>query len=282
MLTNELIRQINDFIYTKPRTIQEISELLDLNWRTADSYVERIAREQGTIAVRTFRGGTRGALKVVYWNVAERLHSHLAQDQLFQRITQGKHKTDFSPFDIYQYVEESKRDAFIEHQEGEQQLLKHDFASLLRLAQEQILFFSGNLSWTRQKQGKTAMLELLEELAKQKISIKILTRIELPGIENIQNVEAINQRLGWEAIEIRHAHQPLRGLAVDNKLARFKEIKNPQDFKEGELAKETFIFYTFHDQDWVEWTKKVFFHFFRTAIPYQKRVGDLRTVQRLM
>ncbi len=282
MLTNEIIKQINDFVYSKPRTILEISELLHLNWRTADRYVEKIAQEQGTIGVRTFRGGTRGALKVVFWNNLERIHSHVAQESLFQRIVQGKHKTDFSPLDIYQYVEEQKRQAFVEHAEGEEELLKHDFVSLLRAAQEQLLFFSGNLSWTRAKQSKTPMLQLLEELAKNKISIKILTRIELPGIENIQNVEAINHRLGREAIEIRHGMQPLRGLVIDKKLARFKEIKNPKDFKEGELAKQLFIFYTIHDEEWVDWCSKVFWHFFRMGIPYQKRVGDLRTIQKLL
>ena len=60
---------LNDFVYARPRTIQEISQLIDKNWRTADRYVDKIAKEEGTLAVRTFRGGTRGALKVVYWNL---------------------------------------------------------------------------------------------------------------------------------------------------------------------------------------------------------------------
>lgn len=282
MLTSDLIRQINDFVHAKPRTIQEVAQVTGKNWRTADSYVERISQEQGTISVRTFRGGTRGALKIVFWNNLERIHSHIAQENLFQRIIQGRHKTDFSPLDIYQYVDEKKRHAFIEHCESEEQLLKHDFVSLLRSAQEQILFFSGNLSWTRLKQGKMPMLQLLEELAKNNISIKILTRIELPGVENILDVEAINHRLGREALEIRHAMQPLRGLLIDKKLARFKEIKNPQDFKDGELAKQLFIFYNLHDEEWVEWCNKIFWHLFRTAIPYQKRIGDLRTIQKLL
>ena len=278
MLTNDIIKQINDFIYSKPRTVQEISELLNLNWRTADAYVERIAKEQGTISVRTFRGGTRGALKVVFWNNLEKPHSHLAQEQLFQRIAQGKQKSDFSPFDIYQYVDEQKREAVIEPED----LLTDDFLNLLRSAQEQILFFSGNLSWTTIKKGKTSMLNVIEELAKQKISIKILTRIELPGIENIMNVASINQRLAREAIEIRHAHHPLRGLIVDTKIARFKEIKNPADFKQGELAKQMVISYSIHDEEWVEWIKKVFWHFFRPAIPYKKRIEDLKSIQKLL
>ncbi len=274
MLTNELIKQINDFVYAKPRSVQEISELLNLNWRTADAYVERIAKEQGTIGMRTFRGGTRGALKIVFWNNLEKIHSHVAQEKLFQSIVQSRHKTDFSPFDIYQYVEENKRDAQVADS-------TQDVSSVLQTAQEQILFFSGNLSWIGVG-GTNNLLHLLEELAQHKVALKILTRIELPGIETIMDVEAINHRLGREAIEIRHAQQPLRGVVIDTKLAQFKEIKNPADFKKGELAQELHLFYSLHDEEWIEWTKKVFWYFFRTAILYQKRIADLRSVQKLL
>lgn len=275
MLTNDIIKQINDFVYAKPRTMQEISELLNINWRTADAYVERIAKEQGTIGMRTFRGGTRGALKVVFWNNLEKIHSHVAQEKLFQSIIQGKHKTDFSAFDIYQYVDEAKRQALVGNEDP-------NFSNTLSSAQEQILFFSGNLSWINTTSGKNKVLSMLEDLAQHNISIKILTRIELPGIENIMNVEAINHRLGKEAIEIRHGQQPLRGIIVDTKLAQFKEIKDPLDFKQGELNKVLHIVYSIHDEEWIEWSKKVFWHLFRTAIPYQKRIKDLQSVQKLL
>jgi hypothetical protein len=61
MLDRQLIKRIEDFVRTRPRTVDEIAKLLGKNWRTAASYVDRIAQEQGTIATHTFRGGTRGA-----------------------------------------------------------------------------------------------------------------------------------------------------------------------------------------------------------------------------
>ena len=287
MLSTEIIKQIESFVQQQPRTVQEIALILEKNWRTADSYVQKIILERGTIGVRTFREGSRGALKIVYWNAGEKISSTGAQDKLSSQIIQGRRKSDFSPFDIYQHVTEEKREAFILTAE-EQNVQTPDFPELLQSAQEQILFFSGNLSWInvtypkndgkyREKEKKNA-LALLEELAKRNISLKILTRIELPGMQNILEVEAINLRLGKEVIEIRHAHQPLRGFIVDDALVRLKEVKNPEEFKTGELEKVTHIFYTLHDKEWVEWTKKVFWQMFRTAIPVRKRISDLQTV----
>lgn len=65
MLDARARKRISDFVYQKPRTVQEIAQFLRVNWRTADRYVEKIAWEEGTLATRTFREGTRGALKVV-------------------------------------------------------------------------------------------------------------------------------------------------------------------------------------------------------------------------
>jgi nitric oxide synthase oxygenase domain/subunit len=45
MLDKATIKQINEFVYQKPRTVQELALLLKVNWRTADSYVEKISAE---------------------------------------------------------------------------------------------------------------------------------------------------------------------------------------------------------------------------------------------
>src|SRR3989338_6630693 len=82
MLEQATIKRINEFVYAKPRTIQEIALLLNVNWRTADSYVQKISEEQGTLSVRTFREGTRGALKVVFWsNLRSEEHTSELQSQ---------------------------------------------------------------------------------------------------------------------------------------------------------------------------------------------------------
>jgi len=60
MLNRQLIDKIEQFVYQKPRSIQEIAFLIDKNWRTADRYIIEIEKEYGTLATRIFRKGTRG------------------------------------------------------------------------------------------------------------------------------------------------------------------------------------------------------------------------------
>jgi DNA-binding transcriptional regulator LsrR (DeoR family) len=52
MLTKDSIKKINEFVYSKPRTVAEIARLLKVNWRTANRYVEKIEKEEGTISIR--------------------------------------------------------------------------------------------------------------------------------------------------------------------------------------------------------------------------------------
>ena len=125
MLDSKTVKKITEFIYIKPRTIQEIAMHINKNWRTADSYVEKISKEQGIIALRTFRGGTRGALKIAFWNNVEKIHSSEFQERLFKRIELARNKEDFSPFDIYQYVPENKRSAFLEEQKEDTITIKY-------------------------------------------------------------------------------------------------------------------------------------------------------------
>ena len=66
MLTEEIKNKILEFVALKPRSIDEIAKHIGKNWRTANSHVEKIARETGLIATRVFRKGTKGALKIVY------------------------------------------------------------------------------------------------------------------------------------------------------------------------------------------------------------------------
>ena len=44
MLTNELIKKIEEFVYSKPRSVQEIAQLIGKNWRTADRYISEIEK----------------------------------------------------------------------------------------------------------------------------------------------------------------------------------------------------------------------------------------------
>ena len=45
-----------------------------------------------------------------------------------------------------------------------------------------------------------------------------------------------------------------------------------QDIDIKKLAYEIF------DEEWIEWMQKIFWYFFRTAIPAEKRIKDLKTI----
>lgn len=268
------MKKIEEFVRARPRTIQEVAHLLGRNWRTADSYVERIVAEQGTIATRTFRGGTRGALKIAYWNEGERFHASASQERLFSKILAGREKDDFNPFDIYQYVEEAKRRAFLEKQTVYNITEKQNLVNALRQANQQVLIFAGDLSWAVARQGEVTLLSLLEELVVRKVPIKILCNVDMESVENIEKALSLNHKHKSELIEVRHAQQPLRAFVVDNRFVRFKQRKQQR-------GRDDYIFYELMDEEWVTWTQKVFWHLFRTGIGAEKRLADLESIERI-
>lgn len=278
MLDSKIKKKIIELVYQKPRTVQEIAQSIGKNWRTADSYVEKICEEDGSISARTFREGTRGALKIVFWNNIEKIHSSSFQERLFKAIEAGKTKKDFSPFEIYQYVDEKKRRASVEADKDEKNTNIDEFTNALSSAEKQILFFSGNLSWINLNKK---VFPIIKRLVKNRVQIKILTRVDIATVANLDKLFSINEAEGRDAIEIRHCEQPLRAVIVDSKLARMKEVKDPSDYKAGELEKKTFIFYEIYDSEWVEWMQKVFWNLFRTSVPVEKRIKDLKTVRQL-
>ncbi|MBS3141752.1 hypothetical protein J4405_06445, partial [Candidatus Woesearchaeota archaeon] len=228
MLSSEVIRKIEEFVYSKPRSVQEISVYLKKNWRTVDRYIEEIVKDYGTLSVRVFREGTRGALKIVYWSSIEKVSKSVFQEDLEETITREKGKMDFAAFDIFQYVDDSKKYAWIKNgvDESSAGRLK-EFKDILLQAKKQVLFFSGNLSFINFDDGKVYVFELLEELVKRNISIKIIGRVDWVSKENIEKVLSLNMKYGKELIEIRHRQQPLRATIIDNKLVNIKEVKEP-------------------------------------------------------
>lgn len=281
MLDTKTSKKIEEFVKAKPRTIQEVAFHLKKNWRTADRYVEKLAEDTGAVATRTFREGTRGALKIAFWQAVENIHHSDLQKRLFSSIEHGKTKYDFSPMEIYQFVEPTKRRAFLEEQFDEQTTIEHELVSHLRSAQKQLLFFSGNLSFVNVTQDGTKVFKLLEELARNNVNIKILARLDITAMKNLEKIFAINDKLGKEMIEVRHLAQPLRTIIVDNRFARLKETKEPDHFDTGELAKKTCIFYEIYDQEWIEWLQKVFWNLFRAATPAKKRADCIHDIQKL-
>src|SRR3989344_211715 len=42
MINSEIVKKIEDFVYAKPRSVQEIAQNIEKNWRTADRYIKEI------------------------------------------------------------------------------------------------------------------------------------------------------------------------------------------------------------------------------------------------
>lgn len=277
MLTKEIIEKINEFVYTKPRSINDIARLLKVNWRTADRYVEKISKEEGTISTSVFRAGTPGALKIVFWNNVERISSSEVQERLFRQIEQGRKRDDFSASEIFQFVSRKKKKIKIMSQEeyysGDN--IK-DFMENLKRAKRQVLFFSGNLTFINNSFKGNTMKDVLEDLGREKVSLKILTRVELAGLENIEDVLSINKRIGKDAVEIRHCYHPLRSTIIDDKVAVMKEVLDPKNYAKGELKQKLYVLYYIYDEEWISWLQKTFWHLFKSSIDAKKRIEELK------
>jgi len=276
MLDSKLTKKLLDTVYAQPRSMDELSKCIGKNWRTTDRYVQKIIEETGELGLKTFREGTRGALKIVYFKNIAKLSSNQFQDVLLHQITDGKQKEDFSPFDIYQYIDDPKRKAYLIGCSQSDQKFFKDFEA----AKNQILVFSGNMSWINFKCGEQSGQKVLEKISPS-TSIKIITRIDFAGQQNIEDGLKINLRNKKESIEIRHCYQPLRGYIIDDKLARFWETKVPMKYKKGELKEEVTLFYEIYDPEWIDWLKKLFWNLFSSGIPAQKRIDDIKSIKEL-
>jgi len=274
MLNNQIIQKIEKFISIEPRSINEIAKYLDKNWRTIDRYLKQIEEEFGTITTKTFRGGTRGALKIAYLLTPEKINNTKFQEELENQILKLKRKEDFSAFDIFQHVPEKNKIVIVEDEISEKSTNLRELIEILNTTKKELKLFSGNLSWINLKKGKIDLFRTLENLVKKGVRIKVLCRVDLGGLQNIKKVLQLNYKYGKELIEIRHREHPIRAFIIDNKSVRLKEIKEPTG-KIKELDKKKFIFYTLRDKEWAEWLGKIFNKLFNKSIGSEKRIKEL-------
>ncbi|MBT5021225.1 hypothetical protein HOK51_04280 [Candidatus Woesearchaeota archaeon] len=280
VLDTKTKKKIIEFVVKKPRTIDEISKFLQNNWRTADRYIAQISKEDGSISTRVFREGTRGALKIVYCSALTPIHTSRIQEALFEKIRLGKKKYDFNPLDIYQHLDQKKRSAIIEDLDGEKQT-NQKLIQFLNKTDDQLLILSGNLSWINLHENKNAVFETFKKIVDRGVSVKILTRVDIASLNNIRKILRLSEQTGKQ-IGIRHCDHPLRGFIIDSKVARLKEVKNPEKYKKGELSKETTIYYDFLDSDWVEWLEKVFWNLYSSSIDADKRIKTLESISQIL
>ncbi len=279
MLKNDEIKKIEDFIRVKPRSIQEIANHINKNWRTADRYIEEIKQNFGTLETRVFREGTRGALKIVYWASVEKISNTVFQEELESTIFKFHKKEEFKPFDIYQFVSDKDKFIWIKKGKDESDAGKlEEFKEMLMQAKKQVLFFSGNLSFVNFEDKKVKLFEVLESLVKKGISIKVVCRVDFAARENVEKLLALNFKYGKELVEIHHKEQPLRATIIDNDIINIKEIEEPTGRK-NELSEKTFIFYTIKNKEWVEWLSRIFWKMFSSSIDSKKRLEEMRKIR---
>jgi len=277
MLNQKTIQQIEKLLSIEPRSINEIAEKLNKNWRTIDRYVKQIEEEYGTIETKTFRGGTRGALKIAFLSTPEKISETKFQEELEHQILTLRRKEEFSGFDIYQHISDKHKKVTIEEEETESKTNLKELNDILNRTKKELKVFSGNLSWINNKNKEINLFETLEKLIQKNIRVKILCRVDLDGLENVKKVLGLNYKYGKDLIEIRHKEHPIRSFIIDDKMIRMKDIKEPSK-KIKELKKRIYLFYTIKDKDWTEWLGKIFTKMFNTSIGSEKRLKELESI----
>ncbi len=277
MLDEPTTKKLLTFVAAQPRSIEEIAIHLDKNWRTADRYVAKIAEDTGRLAVRIFREGSRGALKVVYIATIDRIPGSEIQDRLLARVLAGRDKADFSPLGIYEHADPQRRHASL-YRFNVALAPERDLIGLIRGAQTQILSYSGNLSWVNRTQDGERLIDALGKRAAEGVAIRVVCRVDLATLANLREIDIINTRLGREAIEVRHCEQPLRGLVIDDRVLHLKETFDPTRYRPGELSDRTFLFYDISDPDWIGWATRVFWRLFQTGTPAAKRLAAIASI----
>lgn len=277
-LNEDDIKAIVSYVKKEPRTIQEISKLIKRSWVTTDSYVKQVKETTGLIDCRTFRAGSKAALKIVFYNYSDSVASDDLRESLYSQIRSGRNKKDFDFMDIFQSIDNKKKKAFTEYYTNEDAFSgKHRLIPLLRQAESNIYCFSGNVSFINLKENNEKVIDVIEETLKRKVHIKLLCRINIASIANISKLQTLAQKYpGF--IEIKHCYHPLRGFIIDDKIARFKHEEKAEDYKHGELEKDTRIFYEIYDQEWIAWLQKVFWNMFRTSTDYERRLKEIKRI----
>lgn len=276
-LTQELIDKVKVLVYQRPRNIRELALALDINWRTADRYIEQIKQRTGLVETHTFGGEGKGSMKIVFWSHKESIYSTQVQEKVFADIAKGVEKSDFSPLEIFQYVPTTKRSAYAERITYPYYYDPKTLFELLDSAKEEICVFAGNCSWIHHTMDGKSVFELIKDLLERNVRLKIITKVHLDDLDNIRQLLSLNNEYNEERIELRHGVTPLRCYVIDEVKAKFSEKLTAGD-RPGQTTDDYGIFYEISDELWVSWLKKMFWQQFQNAIPANKRISALETI----
>ncbi len=269
MLNAERIERIKTLLVERPHSIREIATSLEISWKTADKYIDELCERDGSVGVHVFKDGMRGGLKIAFLSASARNSGQL-MEFLHKRIVGVREKSDFSPFELYQHVDEKMKKAFWEA-EGTAFIEKgsEDINNLLQSTQRNYLSFSGDFSWVQSRERGMEVIKTIEAVVRRGARIHMLGRIDIKSLASIERLLSMNEMLGVEAIDIRHIDQPLRGAIVDDKLVRL--VESPP-------ALNKTIYYEITDPKWVRFVKDIFWEFHKVSVPAQKRVDEIRKI----
>jgi hypothetical protein len=276
-LSEKEIKQIVDFVKKEPRTVQDISSLIKRSWVTTDSYLHQISENTGLISLKTFRKGSQGALKVVFYNYSEALIGDSLKENIYNMIRNGREKTDFDFMEVFQFVDERKKRHLVTSVEKGTISENEGLMDAFRKAKSRVICFSGNLSFINLRYKNRRMVDIMEEALKRGVVFKIACRVNMASLSNLSLLQRLIERYPG-AVEVRHCYQPLRGFIFDENLARFKNEEQVSLYKRGELEKNLVIFYEIFDPEWVGWLEKVFWNLFRNSLDYESRLKEIKRI----
>ncbi|MBW3019912.1 hypothetical protein KY334_01330 [Candidatus Woesearchaeota archaeon] len=255
----------------EPCLIQDIAKEINKSWVTAERYIEKIEKEKGLIKIKTFRAGTQGAIKLAYWNYSSSIGHDEFKDWMLNVIKSNSDKKFFDPLEIYQRANKKGSKVITDFYDEKLITSKQNLTSFLKQTKEELILFSGNLSFINMTENGIKMIHVLEDLLKRKVELKILCRVDFASIYNINKMEKLIKKYPNQ-IEIRHCFQPIRGFIRDNEVLRLKDEKLRETYKFKEMKQNMIILYNIEDKEWVEWFRDVFWYLYRKSLDYDERM----------
>lgn len=135
-----------------------------------------------------------------------------------------------------------------------------DFHQKIQSAKEQLLFFSGNLTFLELR-SREKTISYIDRKLFEGINIFIITRIGQDNARQIRELLNLNNRGHRGTIGIRYAQQPLRCSVIDAKECHFKEYHE-----------KNILIHTITDEEWIRWVSNVFWQLWHGSIDAEKRM----------
>src|SRR3989344_2525040 len=190
VLNHDIKRKLLELIAQSPRSIQELAVELNKNWRTIDNYITKLV-EEGLISVKEFKKGSRVAFKIVYIQPDINYQISNVQKKILRQIESGKRSQDFSPLNIIQYIPQKEVTSYFNPAKLPTNKITEDLSLFLNQATNSLQMFSGDLSWVDLKSSKGSILDVIEGLARDKVVIKIIARVDKSTKTRIEKLVTI-------------------------------------------------------------------------------------------